>query len=44
MVASRGGEIKSVFCNAVLSGWDHGLTDRKAVKLKKNLIRNQLEV
>lgn len=44
MVATDSGEFTAKFSSAVLSSWDFALMDRSAVKLKKELIKQELTV
>ena len=44
MINTDSGEFKGKFSAGVLSSWDYGLADRSAVKLKKELIKRELEV
>ena len=44
MVVAGGKTAKNNFSVAVLTGWDHGLMTPSAAKLKKQLLKKELEV
>lgn len=44
VVNAGGEETKNNFCMAILTSWDFGLIEKGAVKIKKGLIKNELQV